>query len=130
VGHPTQFIADAASILGRRATPEQAAEAQEQIDAGTLGLAPWLVAGLADAPGQLLVVLWHADEATAQDNAARLRRTVEDGTSAVTGQAWSERLGGETIDVEGTLVVARLRSQVPIAYRVLVERDTLIMIAQ
>jgi hypothetical protein len=82
---------------------------------GTLGLGPWLVAGLADAPGELLVVLWHGDEEAAQDNAERLRRTVEEGTSVVTAEPWSERLSVAAIDVAGTMVVGRLRSEVPMA---------------
>jgi hypothetical protein len=129
-GDASQFTADAASILGPRTTPEQAAEVQQQIDAGTLGIGPWQVAGLADAPGELLVVLSHADEAAAQDNAERLRRTVEEATSAVTAERWSERLSVTSIEVDGTLVEAHLKSDVPMATQIVLNRDTLIMIAR
>lgn len=90
-------------------------------------LAPWDVAALGDAfadengdetpptgPGgdpveniDMVIVLWHADEADAEENADQLETLLTDGKSFVTGQEWSERCPDPQVEQDGHLVTAR-----------------------
>ncbi|GAB3429668.1 hypothetical protein [Flindersiella endophytica] len=130
LGDPRSLTADAAGMLGDRATPEQAAALQKQIDAGKLGLAPWQVAAVADAPGELVIALSHADEAAAKDNEKRLRTVIEQGTSLLDARRWSERFSITSMQVDGDLLVAHLKAERPMALRLIQAKDNLILIAK
>jgi hypothetical protein len=130
IGDPRTSTVDAAGMLGGRATPEQAKRMQELIAAGKLGLAPWQVAAVADAPGELVVVLAHADADAAKENEKRLRKVVEQGISGRDARPWADRLSVSSMEVDGDLLVAHLKSQVPIAFNLVMSKDNLIMIAK
>lgn len=94
-------------------------------------LAPWDVAALGEAfadengqdngdeapqtgPGgdplgniDMVIVLWHADEADAEENADQLATLLTEGKSFVTGQEWSERCPDPQVEQDGHLVTAR-----------------------
>lgn len=130
LGDPRKYTVDAAGMAGRRATPEVAERFQKLIDEGKLGLAPWQVAAVADAPGELVVVLAHADSELAKTNEKRLRATVEQGVSAADGRPWSARLSVTSMEVDGDLLVAHLKSPVTLALNLVLAQDNLILIAK
>lgn len=70
----------------------------------------WLGAGTALVDGVRLdvVVLQHADPASAAENAERFTAIVERGTSLTSGEPWRDRLTLRSVTVDGTLVVAEL----------------------
>ena len=77
-------------------------------------------------PG-LVIVLQQANAADAQENAERLRAIVEEGTSLVTRDPWSERLQVDDISTDGDLVVATLAAETPnIWYAAVLTRDSLL----
>jgi hypothetical protein len=130
IGDPRTFTVDAAGMAGRRATPEVAERFQKLIDEGKLGLAPWQVAAVADAPGELVVVLAHADVEAAKQNEKRLRATVEQGISGRDARPWADRLSVSSMEVDGDVLVAHLKSKVPIGFNLVMSKDNLIMIAK
>lgn len=87
-------------------------------------------ASLVDGQARLLLVLLHADEATAADNAERLAEVVADGESAVNGRPWSDVLGEGEIEVDGSLVVASFPTDDARLWNgIVVTRDTLLATA-
>jgi hypothetical protein len=75
----------------------------------------------------LVIVLQQTNAADAEENAERLRAIVEEGTSLVTGDAWSERLQVDDISTDGDLVVATLAAETPnVWYAAVLTRDSLL----
>lgn len=80
-----------------------------------------------DTPYALLAYS-HEDEAAATSNAEALRTLLEAGES-MTGTPWSEQFGVDDIQVDGTIITARLtlRGASPMAvYQILFSGDTLV----
>ncbi|MGH9214093.1 MAG: hypothetical protein ACRD2C_26000 [Acidimicrobiales bacterium] len=103
-------------LLGDRATPEAAEQAVQQ----TPTLAPYQGVGMGVSFGEggvdgalLVVALQHTEPDAAADNVDRFRDIVEEGVSVRSGQPWSERLRVESIEANGTLLVARFGIAIP-----------------
>ncbi len=76
----------------------------------------------------VVIVLAQQDEASAKENAARIEQRVSTGSSAVTQRAWSEYFTDTEIVVNGSLIVATLRTDKPrIAFDMVFTRDTLLL---
>jgi hypothetical protein len=119
------------AALGTSASPEQAEQLCDQLlPEPTAAVAT----GVADDDGPvILIALAHLSPDAARANADALEQAVTDGRSAMTGEAWSERLtldGVETTGDDDLIVVARLRPVEPIGtrlwYDIVVRRDSLI----
>jgi hypothetical protein len=118
---------DAAAGLG---SPEQAERAcQEALPQPTTGVAT----GIAEDGGPVYVVtLAHDAPDAAEANAAAIEQIVTEGTSLVSGQAWSDlvTLDGVEVTGDGQVVVARLRpveSGPPaLWYQMVMQRDSLV----
>jgi hypothetical protein len=66
--------------------------------------------GLSDDGGPVVVlVLLHGSEEAAGANADAVRRIVEEGSSLLTREPWSERLSVDEVTTDGETTVARLR---------------------
>jgi hypothetical protein len=122
-GYPGGMIGSAPAL-----TPEQAEELCEQ----TLAVAPLGVGvGLADDDGPVVVMAYaHGSEGDAQANAEAVERLVEEGSSALQDEPWSESLAVDDVAVDGTTTVARVRptENVPVGIwiQILQVRDNLV----
>lgn len=82
-----------------------------------------------DADGDfVVVVLANRSEADAIENATRLDARIDGGSSVVTKAPWAEYFTARDVAADGTLVVAKLRTEKPrIAFDMVYTRDTLLM---
>jgi len=103
-------------LAGGLATPE----ALEELERETLTLAPYrgLAVGVDFGEGGvdepfMVVVLDHADAEAAEDNVERFERIVTEGLSVQSRQPWSERFEIDSIEADGTRMVARLGIEIP-----------------
>lgn len=118
-------------IAGARATAEGLAE----LERTTPTLAPYRGVGVGLAFGEdgieepfMAVALEHADAVAATDNVERLEQIVRDGESLASAQPWSDVFEIDSIDADGTTVVARLAIDLPALWpRVVFERDSLLV---
>ena len=86
-----------------------------------------LGATASDGDSGLVIVLQQASAGDAQENAERLQAIVEEGTSLVTRERWSERLQVDDISTDGDLVVAKLAADTPRLWlQVVLTRDSLL----
>lgn len=106
---------DPVRVLGPGATPEQVAEIEEAFDAN--GLSRWELAAVGEAfadDGQdLLIVLWHADEAAAEANEAALMALLSEGNTFSTGAPWAEICAAPGAERDGELLRVRCRLDRP-----------------
>ena len=67
-------------------------------------------AGKNENGGYMALVLVHADDASAEENAGLLRRRIEEGSSAY-GVPWSDSIDVDTLEIkaEGRLLLAKLK---------------------
>jgi hypothetical protein len=80
----------------------------------------------AQGPYSVLVLL-HADDATAKENVTRLKAKIDAGRSAQTQKPWKEYIQSSEINAEGRLLIARLRTTPRILLLdVLNKRDSLL----
>lgn len=82
-----------------------------------------------DADGDfIVVVLANQSAGDAIDNATRLDERIQTGASVATGTPWAEYFTASDIAADGTLVVAKLRTERPrIAFDMVYARDALLM---
>lgn len=97
--------------------PAAAQEAQRMLDEAGF-LLPYTSFALGAALGddglpQAVVVLVHADESTARENAVRFEAIIEEGTSLFTGRRWSDIAAVESATSNGRVMVARLPTTAP-----------------
>jgi hypothetical protein len=83
-----------------------------------------------DGSGLVLIALAHDSADAASANAAALGQIVSEGRDFATLEPWRERLTVEAIDVDDTVVVARLKpvddARIDLWYRLLLERAGLV----
>jgi hypothetical protein len=126
--YSAQFYGGPLSADMARATPAQAeALCEESLPEAFSNVA----AGIADDGDPMLILAYtHGDDDAAGANAEALEGLVEDGMSLQTREPWSEMFEVDSVETEGSLVVARLRftdpSRTVIWRQLLQARDNLV----
>jgi hypothetical protein len=105
----------AARIAGPDAEPASVAVTVRALRDETL-LHPFQAVAMGAATDErgayMVLALFHPDEATAEDNATRLRDRVAEGRSWIAGQPYSALITEVETRVDGFVLIARLRSDV------------------
>jgi hypothetical protein len=101
-GDPAGAVGDGSDTRAGREAAEPEGAHCESITGVAAGIAH-------DGEPLIVYVLAHADDATAERNAAVVEEALASGESPRSGRPWSEMVTVDSVDADGAVVVARLR---------------------